>query len=216
MNRFAKTDLHAVRAASRQGVLDRKTFCESSLRPHPTTEARDRVVTQRRESSALRAVLYGTGHGILARIAIFAYEPESASSSTAAAVNSGKALDLCIRLKAMRNVRPEKKENPASSECHRELVHRHVQKIHQCTSPPRNLFASGPGDISILSKSCYWRRLRSDKTIIWWRSVEHVIRPGNPGDCLTTNLTPRKCLGFKTPFQAVLADLRKDVQNRFS
>ena len=29
---------------------------------------------------------------------------------------------------------------------------------------------------------------------------------------LTTNLTPRKCLGFKTPFQALLAELGKDVQ----
>ena len=32
---------------------------------------------------------------------------------------------------------------------------------------------------------------------------------------LTTNLTPRKCLGFKTPFQALLAELGKDVQFRF-
>jgi IS30 family transposase len=31
-----------------------------------------------------------------------------------------------------------------------------------------------------------------------------------------TNLTPRKCLGFKTPFQALLAELGKDVQIRFS
>jgi IS30 family transposase len=33
---------------------------------------------------------------------------------------------------------------------------------------------------------------------------------------LTANLTPRKCLGFKTPFQAMLAELGKDVQIRFS
>jgi IS30 family transposase len=33
---------------------------------------------------------------------------------------------------------------------------------------------------------------------------------------LTTNLTPRKCLGFKTPFQALFAELGKDVQIRFS
>ena len=33
---------------------------------------------------------------------------------------------------------------------------------------------------------------------------------------LTTNLTPRKCLGFKMPFQALLAELGKDVQIRFS
>src|SRR5271169_6496892 len=37
------------------------------------------------------------------------------------------------------------------------------------------------------------------------------IRPGHP-IVLTTNLTPRKCLGFKTPFQALLAELGKDVQ----
>jgi transposase, IS30 family len=33
---------------------------------------------------------------------------------------------------------------------------------------------------------------------------------------LTANLTPRKCLGFKTPFQAILTELGKDVQIRFS
>jgi IS30 family transposase len=33
---------------------------------------------------------------------------------------------------------------------------------------------------------------------------------------LTTNLTPRKCLGFKTPFKALLAELGKEVQIRFS
>ena len=29
---------------------------------------------------------------------------------------------------------------------------------------------------------------------------------------LTANLTPRQCLGFKTPFQAILAELGKDVK----
>ena len=33
---------------------------------------------------------------------------------------------------------------------------------------------------------------------------------------LTANLTPRKCLGFKTPFQAMLAELGKDVKIRFA
>ena len=33
---------------------------------------------------------------------------------------------------------------------------------------------------------------------------------------LSANLTPRKCLRFKTPFQALLAELGKDVQIRFS
>ena len=33
---------------------------------------------------------------------------------------------------------------------------------------------------------------------------------------MTANLTPRKCLGFKTPFQAILKELGKDVQIRFA
>ncbi len=41
------------------------------------------------------------------------------------------------------------------------------------------------------------------------------VRRGNPG-VLSANLTPRKCLGFKTPFQALLGELGKDVQIRFS
>jgi IS30 family transposase len=32
----------------------------------------------------------------------------------------------------------------------------------------------------------------------------------------TANLTPRKCLGFKTPSQAILKELGKDVQIRFA
>jgi IS30 family transposase len=30
------------------------------------------------------------------------------------------------------------------------------------------------------------------------------------------NLTPRKCLGYRTPFQALLAELGKDVKIRFA
>jgi transposase, IS30 family len=33
---------------------------------------------------------------------------------------------------------------------------------------------------------------------------------------MTANLTPRKCLGFKTPLQAILKELGKDVQIRFA
>jgi len=33
---------------------------------------------------------------------------------------------------------------------------------------------------------------------------------------LTANLTPRKCLGYKTPIQAMLADLGRDVKIRFA
>ncbi len=32
----------------------------------------------------------------------------------------------------------------------------------------------------------------------------------------TANLTPRKCLHYKTPLQAMLADLGKDVKIRFA
>ena len=44
-----------------------------------------------------------------------------------------------------------------------------------------------------------------------------ACRPLSVGDGLvltpviTANLTPRKCLGFKTPFQAILKELGKDV-----
>ena len=33
---------------------------------------------------------------------------------------------------------------------------------------------------------------------------------------LTANLTARKCLGFETPVQAILKELGKDLQIRFS
>jgi IS30 family transposase len=33
---------------------------------------------------------------------------------------------------------------------------------------------------------------------------------------ITANLTPRKCLGFQTPFRAILKELSKDVRIRFS
>ena len=36
------------------------------------------------------------------------------------------------------------------------------------------------------------------------RDIEEIV--------LTTNHTPRKCLGLKTPFQALLAELGKDAQ----
>jgi transposase, IS30 family len=33
---------------------------------------------------------------------------------------------------------------------------------------------------------------------------------------MTLNSTPRKCLAFKTPIEAMLAELGKDVQIRFA
>jgi IS30 family transposase len=50
------------------------------------------------------------------------------------------------------------------------------------------------------------RHLDIDRTSDW--ELQEIV--------VTTNLTPRKCLGFKTPFQALLAELGKDVQIRFS
>ena len=47
-----------------------------------------------------------------------------------------------------------------------------------------------------------WRETTSDQ------EIQEIV--------LTTNLIPRKCLGFKTPFQALIAELGKDVQIRFS
>ena len=40
-----------------------------------------------------------------------------------------------------------------------------------------------------------------------------VISPGVQDILLTVNLTPRMCLGFKTPFQAILAELGKDFKS---
>jgi IS30 family transposase len=49
-------------------------------------------------------------------------------------------------------------------------------------------------------------RARSDK--LSDQEIQDIV--------ITANLTPRKCLGFKTPFQAILKELGKDVQIRFT
>jgi hypothetical protein len=46
--------------------------------------------------------------------------------------------------------------------------------------------------------------------------IDRTSDPETQEIVLTTNLTPRKCLGFNTPFQALLAELGKDVQIRAS
>jgi IS30 family transposase len=68
-----------------------------------------------------------------------------------------------------------------------------------------------------------WQKGRSRKrqrpiTTLVAPSDRHrqTIRRGNPYIVITANLTPRKCLGFKTPFQAILKELGKDVQMRFA
>ena len=50
-----------------------------------------------------------------------------------------------------------------------------------------------------------WRTTKSFSTL---EEIQEIV--------LTVNLTPRKCLGFKTPFQVILKELGKDVQIRFS
>jgi hypothetical protein len=39
------------------------------------------------------------------------------------------------------------------------------------------------------------------------------VRRGIQGIVITANLTPRKCLGFKTPFQAILKELGKEPKS---
>jgi hypothetical protein len=48
-------------------------------------------------------------------------------------------------------------------------------------------------------------------------AADQIVR--NAKKCLPRgrpHMTPRKCLGFKTPFQAILAELGKDVKIRFA
>jgi IS30 family transposase len=52
----------------------------------------------------------------------------------------------------------------------------------------------------------FWRRLDIDQ--ISDEEIQEIV--------LTMNLTPRKCLGYRTPFQALLAELGKDVKIRFA
>jgi IS30 family transposase len=55
----------------------------------------------------------------------------------------------------------------------------------------------------------------SERRVGVWRVIDRTSDQDIQEIVLTTNLTPRKCLGFKTPFQALLAELGKDVQIRF-
>src|ERR1700757_1489162 len=45
--------------------------------------------------------------------------------------------------------------------------------------------------------------------------IDHLSDDEIQDIVITSNLTPRKCLGFKTPFQAILKELGKDAQIRF-
>jgi hypothetical protein len=48
------------------------------------------------------------------------------------------------------------------------------------------------------------------------RDIDRTSDQGIQEIVLTPSLIPRKCLGFKRPFQALIAELGKDVQIRFS
>jgi transposase, IS30 family len=51
----------------------------------------------------------------------------------------------------------------------------------------------------------------------WPPQYRPEIRPRHPGGSSSQpTFTPVKCLGFKTPFQALIAELGKDVQIRSS
>jgi hypothetical protein len=52
------------------------------------------------------------------------------------------------------------------------------------------------------------RLRRSDGATMSDEEIQDIV--------ITASLTPRKCLGFWTPFQAILKELGKDVQIRFA
>ncbi|MEC5325825.1 IS30 family transposase [Aurantimonas sp. A3-2-R12] len=49
-----------------------------------------------------------------------------------------------------------------------------------------------------------------------WLDIDAIDEADLQDAIITLNTTPRKCLGFITPFQALLKELGKDVQIRFS
>jgi IS30 family transposase len=53
-----------------------------------------------------------------------------------------------------------------------------------------------------------WLRRQIDTDKVSDQEIQDIV--------ITANLTPRKCLGFKTSFQAILKELGKDVQIRFA
>jgi transposase, IS30 family len=49
-----------------------------------------------------------------------------------------------------------------------------------------------------------------------WPPHQIAIDKVSDEEVITANLTPRKCLGFKTPFQEILKELGKGVPIRFA
>ena len=71
----------------------------------------------------------------------------------------------------------------------------------------RESCTSGSG-VSIHERPKHWLPRQIDIDKVSDQEIQDIV--------ITANLTPRKCLGFKTPFQAILKDLGKDVQIRFT
>ena len=85
-----------------------------------------------------------------------------------------------------------------------------------CCEPPRH-------DHLVLRRLCLVAKGRGRKcqrSITRWLprqiDIDKVFDQEIQDIVITANLTPRKCLGFKTPFQAILKELGKDVQIRFT
>jgi transposase, IS30 family len=53
-----------------------------------------------------------------------------------------------------------------------------------------------------------WLPRNIDLDALSGRDIQEIV--------VTANLTPRKCLGYQTPFQAILAELGKRVEMRFA
>jgi hypothetical protein len=76
------------------------------------------------------------------------------------------------------------------------------------------------GVIAVTSVANHERILCGQEWLQTKRPAEKVLiigaTLGAANEIAPANLTPRKCLGFKTPLQAILKELGKDVQIRFA
>ena len=71
----------------------------------------------------------------------------------------------------------------------------------------RNALPKG-GYLPVHAEGCYLERRQRPAVLERDAELQEIV--------LTHNLTPRKCLGFLTPLQALLGELGKDVQIRFA
>jgi hypothetical protein len=80
--------------------------------------------------------------------------------------------------------------------------------------------AGDPQLSSELARLCFHRELTESQAAgASWRRHKRQRRADRALrkiPSMIASLTRRKCLGFKTPFQAILKEVGKDVQNRFA